>query len=130
MKPWCGWLGPPLPPPASSAAPLRFPPLHASPQRAPAGPPPPARAPAVARRLWGVAEAVAAAAILAFAFLPVAYSRYAVTDAGVLLPAALAVYGAVRIRDDGRLRSYLVDGAGTGLAIGFKYTAGLVLLIV
>src|SRR5919107_996521 len=43
---------------------------------------------------------------------------------------ALAVYGAVMIREDGRLRWYLLAGAATGLAIGFKYTAGLVLLVV
>ena len=42
------------------------------------------------------AEGVAAAAVLAFAFLPVAYSRFALTDTGVLLPVAAAVYGAIR----------------------------------
>src|SRR3954453_652330 len=85
---------------------------------------------AAARRLWGVAEAVGAAAVLCFAFLTVAYSRYAVTDVGVLMPAALAVYGAVMIREEGRLHWYVLAGAATGLAIGFKYTAGLVLLVV
>src|SRR4051812_3264434 len=85
---------------------------------------------AAARRLWGVAEAIGAAAVLAFAFLTVAYSRYAVTDVGVLAPSALAVYGAVMIREDGRMRWYLLAGGATGLAIGFKYTAGLVLLVV
>jgi 4-amino-4-deoxy-L-arabinose transferase-like glycosyltransferase len=84
---------------------------------------------AAARRLWGVAEAIGAAAVLTFAFLTVAYSRYAVTDVGVLLPSALAVYGAIMVREDGRLRWYLLAGAATGLAIGFKYTAGLVLLL-
>ena len=51
---------------------------------------------AVGRRLWGAATGVAAAAVLAFAFLPVAYSRFALTDTGVLLPVAAALYGAVR----------------------------------
>ena len=37
-----------------------------------------------ARRLWGVREGLVAAAVLAFAFLPVAYSRVAVTDVGAL----------------------------------------------
>jgi hypothetical protein len=83
---------------------------------------------AVARRLWGAAEAVAAAAVLSFAFLPVAYSRYAVTDVGVLLPVAVGLYGIVRLAEDGRRSSYLLAGAGLGFAVGFKYTAGLLVV--
>jgi hypothetical protein len=79
----------------------------------------------VGRRLWGPAEGVAAAAILAFAFLPVAYSRFALTDTGVLLPVAVAVYGAVRAHEDGRLRWFVLSGVAVGLAVAFKYTAGL-----
>ena len=78
------------------------------------------------RRLWGVAEGLAAAAVLAFAFLTVAYSRYALTDVGVLLPVTAALYAAVRIREDGRLRWFVLAGVATGLAVGFKYTAGLI----
>ena len=37
-----------------------------------------------ARRLWGAREGLVAAAVLSFAFLPVAYSRVAVTDVGAL----------------------------------------------
>jgi hypothetical protein len=81
-----------------------------------------------ARRLFGVREGVVAAALLCFAFLPIAYSRIAVTDVGTLLPVALALYGAIRIHEQGDLRSYAIAGLGAGLAIGFKYTAGLVLL--
>ena len=80
------------------------------------------------RRLWGTAAGIAAAAIMTFAFLPVSYSRIAVTDVGTLAPVALAVVASVRIWEDGRLRWWLFAGAGAGLAIGFKYTAGLVLL--
>lgn len=82
----------------------------------------------VARRLWGAFEGVAAAAVLAFAFLPVAYSRYAVTDAGVLLPVLVALYGTVRIHEDGDRRWFVIAGAAAGLAIGFKYTAGLLVI--
>lgn len=78
------------------------------------------------RRLWGPAAGVAAAGVLAFAFLTVAYSRYAVTDTGALLPVAVATYGAVRAYEDGRLRYFALTGAAVGLAVGFKYTAGLV----
>jgi hypothetical protein len=80
------------------------------------------------RRLWGFGAAVAAAALLTFAFLPVTYSRIAVTDVGVLAPVALSIVGSVRVWEDGRLRWWLLAGAGGGLAVGFKYTAGLVLL--
>ena len=80
----------------------------------------------VGRRLWNPATGVAAAAVLAFAFLTVAYSRYALTDTGVLLPVAIAIYAAVRAYEDGRLRWFALAGGAVGLAVGFKYTAGLV----
>jgi hypothetical protein len=80
------------------------------------------------RRLWTTGAALAAAAILSFAFLPVSYSRIAVTDVGTLAPIALAIAGAVLVWEDGRLRWWVLAGAGSGLAVAFKYTAGLVLL--
>ena len=80
------------------------------------------------RRLWDNGTAVAAAALLTFGFLPVTYSRIAVTDIGVLAPVAVSVVGSVLVWEDGRLRWWLLAGAGAGLAVGFKYTAGLVLL--
>ena len=81
-----------------------------------------------ARRLWGAREGLVAAAVLSFAFLPVAYSRVAVTDVGALVGVALALWLAVRAYERGRLRDYALAGAAAGLAIAFKYTAGLVLL--
>ncbi len=81
-----------------------------------------------ARRIWGVREGLVAAALLAFAFLPVAYSRVAVTDVGALAGVALALGFAVSAREDGRLRDFALAGAAAGLAVAFKYTAGLVLL--
>jgi 4-amino-4-deoxy-L-arabinose transferase-like glycosyltransferase len=82
----------------------------------------------LARRWWGVRVGLVAAALLTLAFLPVVYSRIAVTDVGTFLPVAIAIYGALRVYEDGRLRDYMISGAGIGLATGFKYTAGLVLL--
>src|SRR4051812_32786423 len=82
----------------------------------------------LARRWWGSGVALVAAALLTFAFLPVTYSRIAVTDVGTFFPVAVALYGAFRALDDGRLRWYLLAGAGIGFATGFKYTAALVLL--
>jgi hypothetical protein len=83
---------------------------------------------AAARRIWGVREGLAAAALLSFAFLPIAYSRVAVSDVGSLIGVALALWGAVRVYEDGRLRWYLLAGAAAGGALAFKYTAGLALL--
>lgn len=80
------------------------------------------------RRLWGPLAGVAAAAVIAFAFLPVAYSRVAVTDVGTLAPVAVVLWAAVRVHEEGRLVHWLVGGTAAGVAIGFKYTAGLVLL--
>jgi 4-amino-4-deoxy-L-arabinose transferase-like glycosyltransferase len=82
----------------------------------------------LARRWWGSRVGLVAAALLTLAFLPVVYSRIAVTDVGTFLPVAIAIYGALRVYEDGRLRDYMISGAGIGLATGFKYTAGLVLL--
>ncbi|HEX4717469.1 MAG TPA: glycosyltransferase family 39 protein [Thermoleophilaceae bacterium] len=80
------------------------------------------------RRLWDNWTAVAAAALLTFGFLPVTYSRIAVTDVGVLAPVALSIVGSVLAWEDGRLRWWVLAGAAAGVAVGFKYTAGLVLL--
>ena len=78
--------------------------------------------------LWGAREGLVAAAVLSFAFLPVAYSRVAVTDVGSMIGVALALYGSVRAHEEGRLRHYALAGAAAGLAMAFKYTAGLALL--
>ena len=83
---------------------------------------------AAARRVWGVREGLVAAAVLSFAFLPVAYSRVAVTDVGALAGVALALLGSLRAYEHGRLRDYALAGAAAGLALAFKYTAGLALL--
>lgn len=81
-----------------------------------------------ARRLWDGWTAVAASGLLCFAFLSVAYGRVAVTDVGTLLPVSIALLGAVRVYETGARRWYLIAGAAAGLAVGFKYTAGLSLL--
>ena len=69
-----------------------------------------------ARRIWGVREGLAAAALLSFAFLPVVYSRIAVTDVGALIGISLALWGAVRAYEDGR-RALLRLAAAAGLLL-------------
>ena len=81
-----------------------------------------------ARRLWGVREGLVAAAVLSFAFLPVAYSRIAVTDVGALTGVALSLAFAVRAYERRRTLDFALAGAFAGLAVAFKYTAGLALL--
>ena len=83
---------------------------------------------ATAKRLWGVSEGLVAAALLTFAFLPVAYSRVAVTDVGSLMGVSLAVLFAVRAHEEERRRYWALAGASVGLAAAFKYTAGLAVL--
>jgi hypothetical protein len=83
---------------------------------------------AAARRLWSIREGLVAAAVMAFAFLPVSYSRVAVTDVGALMGVAVCLLWSVRAYERGRVRDYAAAGAAAGLALGFKYTAGLVLL--
>jgi hypothetical protein len=82
----------------------------------------------VGRRLWDTRTGLVAAAVLCFAFLPVAFSRIAVTDVGTLAPVALVMFFSVRLHESGRLAHCAGAGLAAGLAIGFKYTAGLVLL--
>jgi hypothetical protein len=71
---------------------------------------------------------LAAAAVLCFAFLSVVYSRIAVTDVGTFLPVAVATWAMLKAYERGRLWQYLLAGAAVGLAIGFKYTAGLAIV--
>jgi hypothetical protein len=82
----------------------------------------------VGKRLWGLRVAVVAAFILCFAFLPVVYSRIALTDTGTFLPTVLCVYFSLRAWEDGQRRHYVLAGVAAGFAVGFKYTAGLVLV--
>jgi hypothetical protein len=83
----------------------------------------------VGRSLWRDDRiGLVGAAVLGFAFLSVVYSRIAVTDVGTFLPVAIAIWATLRAYEEGRLWQYLVAGAAVGLAIGFKYTAGLAIL--
>ncbi len=82
----------------------------------------------VGKKLFGRREGLVAAAILSFAFLAVTYSRQAVTDVGALTGVALALLFAVKALEDGGRRWFALAGAAAGLALSFKYTAGLVLL--
>jgi hypothetical protein len=80
------------------------------------------------KRLVDRTTGLVAAAILATAFLPVHYGHLALNDAPSLAFTALALVGAAGILRTGALRHYAIAGAGLGLAVGFKYNAGVVAL--
>ena len=85
---------------------------------------------AAARRLVGPVAALVSAGLLAVAFLPVAYSRLALADGPTLLFVALGLLGTAWLLQDppGRRRGLVLAGVSVGLAAGFKYNAGIVVL--
>jgi len=72
--------------------------------------------------------ALAAAALLAVAFLPVFYAHFALNDVPALAPLCLALVGVGGVLARGRALDYAVAGVGIGLACATKYTAGIVVL--
>jgi 4-amino-4-deoxy-L-arabinose transferase-like glycosyltransferase len=79
-------------------------------------------------RLFDRWVGLAAAAVMAVAFLPVFYSHLALNDVPALLPLAVSVYGSAGVLTRGRASDYALAGAGLGLAAATKYTAGIVVL--
>jgi hypothetical protein len=79
-------------------------------------------------KLFGRAVGLLAAALLAVSFLAVFYSHLALNDVPTLAPIALSLWGTAGVLRDGRLRYYLLAGAGLGLACATKYTGGIVLV--
>src|ERR687888_160052 len=77
---------------------------------------------------FGPAVGLPAAAPLAVSFLAVFYSHLALNDVPTLAPIALSLWGTAGVLRDGRLRYYLLAGAGLGFACATKYTGGVVLV--
>ncbi|MGI8902754.1 MAG: glycosyltransferase family 39 protein [Solirubrobacteraceae bacterium] len=79
-------------------------------------------------RLFTATVGLLAAAIFAFAFLPIFYSHLALNDVPTLAPVALSLYGIAGVLRGGARRDYALAGAGIGLAAATKYTGGITLL--
>ena len=82
----------------------------------------------VGARLLGRAAGVLAAAIEAVAFLPSFYAHLALNDVPTLAPLTASLLGTAGVLRKGRVRDYLLAGAGLGLACATKYTAGIVIV--
>lgn len=78
------------------------------------------------RRLYGVKEGLLAALILATMPLAVRFAHLAIVDTPAVFWSVMALLWAVRARQDGRVRDFLVAGIFTGLAAATKYPAVLV----
>jgi hypothetical protein len=82
----------------------------------------------VGARLFDRRTGLLAAALLAFAFLPVFYSHLALNDVPTLAPVTLSLLGTALVLQSGSWWHYALAGAGVGLAAATKYTAGVVIL--
>jgi hypothetical protein len=82
----------------------------------------------VGRRLFDARVGATAAAVLAVAFLPVFFGHEALNDSPQLAPLVFSLLGTAGILTRGRPLDYAVAGFGLGLAAGFKYPSGMVLI--
>jgi 4-amino-4-deoxy-L-arabinose transferase-like glycosyltransferase len=71
---------------------------------------------------------LAAAAIMAVAFLPVFYSKHALNDVVTLAPVTVALVGCLLVYERGWWRDWALAGGAVGVATATKYTAGAMLL--
>jgi Dolichyl-phosphate-mannose-protein mannosyltransferase len=79
-------------------------------------------------RLFDRRAGLLAAVTLTFAFLPVSWAHEATNDVPALAAVAFAFWATAGVVRDGRRPDYLLAGAGIGLAVATKYTAGIVLV--
>lgn len=80
----------------------------------------------IALRLFDRRAAVAAASLLALAFLHVRDSHYGVTDVAMSFMVLVAFLCAVRLSQSGTRKDLILAGIAAGLAAGTKYNGALV----
>jgi 4-amino-4-deoxy-L-arabinose transferase-like glycosyltransferase len=71
---------------------------------------------------------LAAAALMAVAFLPVFYSKHALNDVVTMAPVTVALVACLLVYEQGRWGHWILAGAAIGVAIATKYTAGAMLV--
>jgi len=71
---------------------------------------------------------LAAAALMAVAFLPVFYSKHALNDVVTMAPVTVALVACLLVFEQGRWGHWVLAGAAIGVAIATKYTAGAMLV--
>ena len=76
------------------------------------------------KRYFDKRVGLVAAALIAFSFLPVFYSKQALNDVVTLAPVALALVACLAVYERGGRRDWLIAGGVIGLATAVKYTAG------
>ncbi len=78
-------------------------------------------------RFGGRRAGLVSAALIAFAFLPVFYSKQALNDVVTLVPVTVALVASLLVLERGRLLDWALAGAAVGVATATKYTAGAML---
>jgi len=71
-----------------------------------------------------------AAALIAFSFLPVFYSKQALNDVVTLAPLTVGLVGCLLVYERGRSWDWALAGGALGAAAATKYTAGAMALVV
>jgi 4-amino-4-deoxy-L-arabinose transferase-like glycosyltransferase len=72
---------------------------------------------------------LAAALLMACAFLPVFYAKQALNDAVTLLPVTVALVGCLLVYQRARVWDWVLAGAAIGVAVDVKYTAGAMVVV-
>ena len=79
-------------------------------------------------RFYGRRVGLLAAALLAFCFLPVFYSKHALNDVVTMAPICVGLVGCLLVYQRGRPLDWALAGAAIGVGTAVKYTAGAMLL--
>ena len=78
-------------------------------------------------RFSGRRTGLAAAALMAVAFLPVFYSKHALNDVVTMAPVTVALVACLLVYERGHWGHWVLAGGAIGAAIATKYTAGAML---
>jgi hypothetical protein len=82
------------------------------------------------RRAFGPAAGVWAAAFVGLTFLPVFYAHHALNDVATLLPLAVGLLACLRLHERGGTARAALAGAAVGVAVGTKYLAAPMVVVV